>query len=58
MSPLTRYAIAGCSPSLQVVKMRRAEIGDFANRLGALVATRPGAIPQWTLEACVRMKRK
>jgi fructokinase len=27
-----------------------AEIADFANRLAALVASRPGAIPAWTLE--------
>ncbi len=27
-----------------------AEIGDFANRLGALVASRPGGAPQWSLE--------
>jgi fructokinase len=27
-----------------------AEIADFANRLAALVASRPGAIPPWTLE--------
>jgi fructokinase len=26
------------------------EIADFANRLAALVASRPGAIPPWTLE--------
>ena len=26
------------------------EIADFANRLAALVASRPGAIPNWTLE--------
>jgi fructokinase len=25
-------------------------IGDFANRLGALVASRAGAIPEWTME--------
>jgi fructokinase len=24
------------------------EIGDFANRLGALVAARPGGTPAWT----------
>ncbi len=29
-----------------------AKIADFANRLGALVASRPGAIPPWTLEEC------
>jgi fructokinase len=26
------------------------EIADFANRVGALVASRPGAIPPWTVE--------
>jgi fructokinase len=26
------------------------EIADFANRLGALVASRPGAVPDWTRE--------
>lgn len=26
------------------------QIADFANRIGALVASRPGAIPPWTLE--------
>jgi fructokinase len=26
------------------------EIADFANRLAALVASRPGAIPPWTIE--------
>ena len=35
-----------------------AGIGDFANRLGALVASRPGAIPEWTLEECGGMKRR
>lgn len=29
-----------------------ARIGDFANRVGALVASRSGAIPPWTLEEC------
>jgi fructokinase len=27
-----------------------ADIADFANRIGALVAARPGAIPTWTVE--------
>jgi fructokinase len=31
-----------------------AEIAGFANRLGALVASRPGAIPPWTLEELER----
>ena len=35
-----------------------AGIGDFANRLGALVASRPGAIPEWTLEESGGMKRR
>jgi fructokinase len=26
-----------------------AKTGDFANRLGALVASRPGAVPEWSL---------
>jgi len=26
------------------------QIADFANRVGALVASRPGAIPEWTIE--------
>jgi fructokinase len=26
-----------------------AKIADFANRVGALIASRPGAIPQWTI---------
>jgi len=29
-----------------------AEVADFANRLGALVASRPGAVPHWTLDEC------
>ena len=27
-----------------------AQTGDFSNRVGALVASRPGAVPNWTLE--------
>jgi fructokinase len=30
-----------------------AEIASFANRVGALVASRHGAIPDWTLEEAV-----
>jgi fructokinase len=30
-----------------------AEIAAFANRVGALVASRDGAIPDWTLEEAV-----
>lgn len=29
--------------------------GTFANRLGAVVASRAGAVPEWTLEDCVRV---
>jgi fructokinase len=29
-----------------------ARIGDFANRLGAVVASRAGAVPEWTLADC------
>ena len=32
-----------------------AEIADFANRVGALVASRHGAIPAWTLEEAVAL---
>jgi fructokinase len=32
------------------------QIADFANRLGALVASRPGAIPPWTLEEADALK--
>jgi len=27
-----------------------AQVADFANRVGALVASRPGAVPEWTVE--------
>jgi fructokinase len=30
--------------------------GDFANRLGALIASRPGAVPDWSLEECWKLK--
>ncbi|MGH9445283.1 MAG: PfkB family carbohydrate kinase [Terriglobia bacterium] len=33
------------------------EIADFANRVGALVASRPGAIPRWTLEEVKSLHR-
>ncbi|HEX8985484.1 MAG TPA: PfkB family carbohydrate kinase [Bryobacteraceae bacterium] len=36
---------------------RPAEIGDFANRVGALVASRPGALPEWTMEECRSLHR-
>jgi fructokinase len=32
-----------------------AEIASFANRVGALVASRHGAIPDWTIEEAVRL---
>jgi fructokinase len=32
-----------------------AEIACFANRVGALVASRQGAIPDWTLEEAVKL---
>jgi len=32
-------------------------IGDFANRLGALVASRAGGVPEWTLEECAELAR-
>jgi fructokinase len=32
-----------------------AEIASFANRIGALVASRHGAIPDWTLEEAVKL---
>ncbi len=30
-------------------------IGDFANRVGALVASRPGAVPEWTVEEALAL---
>ncbi|HXB23069.1 MAG TPA: carbohydrate kinase [Candidatus Solibacter sp.] len=35
-----------------------AEIADFANRVGAVVASRPGAIPNWTTEEALQLKQK
>lgn len=32
------------------------EIADFANRVGALIAARPGAIPPWTVEEAYSLK--
>jgi fructokinase len=32
-------------------------IGDFANRVGALIASRHGAIPSWTIEECQALVR-
>jgi fructokinase len=34
-----------------------ARIADFANRIGALVANRQGAIPNWTIEEALRLGR-
>ena len=34
-----------------------AEIADFANRLGALVASRPGGVPAWTVAEARDLKR-
>lgn len=30
--------------------------GDFANRVGAVVASRPGGVPTWTMEDCWSLK--
>ena len=32
--------------------------GDFANRVGAVVASRPGGVPAWTMEDCRRLDRE
>jgi len=34
-----------------------AQVADFANRVGALVASRPGAIPKWSLEELEQLGR-
>jgi sugar/nucleoside kinase (ribokinase family) len=34
------------------------QIADFANRVGALVASRPGAIPPWTAEEASALMNK
>jgi fructokinase len=34
-----------------------AEIADFANRVGALVASRPGGTPPWTIEEAKALRR-
>jgi fructokinase len=36
---------------------RAADIADFANRVGAVVASRPGAIPPWTLDEAKALER-
>lgn len=33
------------------------EVADFANRVGAVVASKPGAVPEWTVEECRALKR-
>jgi fructokinase len=33
-----------------------ARIGDFANRVGAVVASRPGGVPPWTLADCEQIR--
>jgi fructokinase len=33
-----------------------ARTGDFANRLGALVVSRAGAVPEWSLEELKGLK--
>lgn len=35
-----------------------AQIADFANRVGALIASRPGAVPLWTLAEVEGLQRK
>jgi fructokinase len=35
-----------------------AQIADFANRVGALVASRPGAIPNWTTREALQLIQK
>jgi fructokinase len=34
-----------------------AEVADFANRVGALVASREGGVPPWTVEECRALRR-
>ena len=36
-------------------KYAAAEIASFANRVGALIASRQGAIPDWTMEEAVSL---
>jgi fructokinase len=33
------------------------KVADFANRVGAVVASKPGAVPEWTLEECWALPR-
>jgi fructokinase len=35
-----------------------AQIADFANRVGALVASRAGAVPEWTMKEAMSLTRK
>jgi fructokinase len=32
------------------------EIADFGNRVGALVASRPGATPRWSMEEAAALR--
>ena len=34
-----------------------AQVADLANRVGALVASRPGAVPPWTIDECQALSR-
>jgi fructokinase len=34
-----------------------AEIADFANRVAALVASRPGGTPHWTVEEALNLSK-
>lgn len=35
-----------------------ARLGEFANRLGAVVAARPGPVPAWTIDDCLTLRQK
>ena len=37
-------------------KWDAAKCGDFANRVGAVVASKPGGIPDWTMEEVWAMR--
>jgi fructokinase len=39
-------------------RWRPGEIADFANRVGALVASRPGGTPSWTIEEAEALSRE
>jgi fructokinase len=40
------------------MKWGPAKIADFANRVGALVASRPGATPRWTIKEALQLRQK